>query len=93
MQNESSYKQTLYKSSLLVTQWTGRSELESLAAMSLRTLDSFTLQILPGDGARVPSATQGAREFHIDPLQRTARARAQSHTHTHTHTHGTTRSQ
>lgn len=45
--------------------------------MPLRTLDSFKLQILPRDGASVPSATAGAREFHIDPLPRTARA----HTH------------
>ena len=40
--------------------------------MLLCTLDSFKLQILPRDGASVPSATAGAREFHIDP--RTARA-------------------
>jgi len=35
--------------------------------MSLCTLDSFKLQILPRDGASVPSAIASAREFHIDP--------------------------
>jgi hypothetical protein len=49
-----------------VSQWTGPSE-QSLAAMLLCTLDSFKLQILPRDGASVPSATASAREFHIDP--------------------------
>jgi len=55
-----------------VSQWTGPSEQQSLAAMPLCTLDSFKLQILPRDGASVPSGTAGAREFHIDPLARPA---------------------